>query len=248
MFNDDEEIESLLKRYRPVGPPPDLKKRIFQPAQPQFSLFSQKATPENCHIPAPTVREGVENSENCLIPAPTVREGVKNPENYLIQAPTVREEVKTPENCLIPAPTVREGVENPENCLIQAPTVREGVRTPVLGSKNLIINGLQKYKWAVAAAVIVIAFGTVALWLSHPTIEDRLPDETAQDRVFQDIMHAGQAAQLLAAADLLAKQLGGLKYAREQYEYIIQTYAHLEAAVTAQSKLKSLPERSEYHD
>jgi len=197
MFNDDEEIESLLKRYRPVGPPPDLKKRIFQPAQPQFSLFSQKATPENCHIPAPTVREGVENSENCLI---------------------------------------------------QAPTVREGVRTPVLGSKNLIINGLQKYKWAVAAAVIVIAFGTVALWLSHPTIEDRLPDETAQDRVFQDIMHAGQAAQLLAAADLLAKQLGGLKYAREQYEYIIQTYAHLEAAVTAQSKLKSLPERSEYHD
>jgi len=197
MFNDDEEIESLLKRYRPVGPPPDLKKRIFQPAQPQFSLFSQKATPENCHIPAPTVREGVENSENCLI---------------------------------------------------QAPTVREGVRTPVLGSKNLIINGLQKYKWAVAAAFIVIAFGTVALWLSHPTIEDRLPDETAQDRVFQDIMHAGQAAQLLAAADLLAKQLGGLKYAREQYEYIIQTYAHLEAAVTAQSKLKSLPERSEYHD
>ncbi len=179
MFHDDEEIESLLKRFRPVGPPPDLKKRIFPPARPQSPTFLEKATPENCLIPAPTVREGV--------------------------------------------------------------------KTPVLGSKNRIFSSFQKYKWAVAAAV-VIAFGAAALWLSQPKIEDRLPDESAQDQAFQDIIHAGQAAQLLAAADLLAKQPGGLKYAREQYEYITQTYAHMEAAVTAQSKLKSLSERSEYHD
>jgi anti-sigma factor RsiW len=107
-----------------------------------------------------------------------------------------------------------------------------------------------------AAAALALAIG---LWNLHaagrrePTappagrMTQSAPPPAAQDRVAvavleHSIARAGAAAELLAAADYLARAPGGREYACEQYRYIARVFAGTPAAADSAVRVASLCE------
>jgi len=55
----------------------------------------------------------------------------------------------------------------------------------------------------------------------------------------QHINRASEAARLLTAADLVARQANGREYAHEQYLHIATTYPDLDAGTQANTRLQN---------
>jgi hypothetical protein len=97
---------------------------------------------------------------------------------------------------------------------------------------------------AIAAGILIVA--GVGLLMYSKRDNSRLGSDEdvliAQTR--QAINRAGLAAQLLAVADLLAQQPGGMEYAKENYNELVKDYADTEQAKQAEIKLKEYSEGS----
>jgi len=98
-----------------------------------------------------------------------------------------------------------------------------------------------------AAACIALLLGGTLIWcLARPARHE--PDPGAVERTLaaieQAVMRAGEAAQLLAVADMVAQQPGNADYARERFEYIAANYPDMDAGIQAKLRIQSFPERS----
>ena len=114
------------------------------------------------------------------------------------------------------------------------------IQTPVLARH-------RKQLWrrlAVGAAVLVMALGGSLIWWSIAGPGEKVQEEISIAEIKLVVERAGEAAQLLAVADLLARQPGGLEYARQRYIYIADFYSDMEAGTQAKQRLQSLSERS----
>ncbi len=94
------------------------------------------------------------------------------------------------------------------------------------------------------AAMIALVVGLgAALWWQKG--RGRLTvDASPADRIEFNIQRVGEAAQLLAAADVLAGQPGAERLARRAYTRITSFYAGSPPAQEAKKRLLSLDERS----
>ena len=82
---------------------------------------------------------------------------------------------------------------------------------------------------AVAAALVIGAGGAVLFWLGQPRHSERGPTLA---QVQQRIADCGRAAQLLAAADILARCEGTEELVKEQRLYILRQYPQTPAALS----------------
>ena len=95
----------------------------------------------------------------------------------------------------------------------------------------------------VAAAVVLVASLGMVLWWQE-RVHRVTADESPVDRIEFAIQRAGEAAQLLAAADILAGQPGAEPMARRAYTRVVSFYAGSPPAREAKNRLWSLDERS----
>jgi len=95
---------------------------------------------------------------------------------------------------------------------------------------------------AIAAGVIVLLAVTVVFQFNKKAAQPANEEMTIAQLEYK-MERAGHAAQLLAAADILAEQPGGTEFAREQYAYVAETYPDMQAATLAKSRMDSIPER-----
>lgn len=89
--------------------------------------------------------------------------------------------------------------------------------------------------WIGLAAGMLLAMGLTLWWFgleSRPT----KPQEMVLSQ--QDVQACGQAAKLLAAAEMLARLEQHRNLVQQQYQYIIDTYPNTPSASLAQVKLK----------
>ena len=98
-------------------------------------------------------------------------------------------------------------------------------------------------RWIAAAAAGVLVASGLGIWWPRPGVpvtEERF-DPTVLKR---ELDRAAVAAQLLAAADLLARQPGGRPYAVKRYQYVIRQFPDRRERDLAQDRLHTLLERS----
>ncbi len=98
-------------------------------------------------------------------------------------------------------------------------------------------------RWLTAvAAMLVLALGLRLWW---PQTEVTITEESLDPTTLHlELERAAVAAQLLAAADLLAQQPGGKPYAIKRYQYVMQQFPHQREHDLAQDRLQTLLERS----
>jgi predicted anti-sigma-YlaC factor YlaD len=84
-----------------------------------------------------------------------------------------------------------------------------------------------------AAAVLIIS----AIFITTNTMEKPVKDQPTFAEIEQKITDAGNAAQLLAAADLLAGY-SDAETVRQQYRRIVEIYPHTPAAAKAKSQIE----------
>jgi anti-sigma factor RsiW len=98
---------------------------------------------------------------------------------------------------------------------------------------------------AVAASILVI-LGAGAVWrlLSEPSQQPGATDkEPTAAEIEVAASRAAQAAQLLAAADLLSSQPGGERHAMIRYSDVAASYPETKQSETAELRLQNLLER-----
>jgi len=95
-----------------------------------------------------------------------------------------------------------------------------------------------------AAALIIVGLGTVTIRKLVLQTETQPRKQLTIAQIETAMLRAGHAAQLLATADLIAKQPGGHQYAKERYTYLTRAYADLNTATIAKQRLKNISERS----
>lgn len=100
-------------------------------------------------------------------------------------------------------------------------------------------KGWPMTRVTVVAAGILLALGLGLIWRLLSSSRP-VPVQKTVAQVRQTVVRAGQAAQMLAVADLLAEQPQGREYARERYIEITRDYAGTECAKQASLRLKSL--------
>jgi anti-sigma factor RsiW len=88
-------------------------------------------------------------------------------------------------------------------------------------------------RYAAVAAAIVIAAGGAVFWLAQPRHGDRDPTLA---QVQERIADCGRAAQLLAAADILARCEGTEDLVKEQRLYILRQYPQTPAALSLRNE------------
>jgi anti-sigma factor RsiW len=89
-------------------------------------------------------------------------------------------------------------------------------------------------RYASIAASILLIVSLAIMWKAY--IQQPKP---TFEQIQNDISQAAVAAQLLAAADIVAGQKGGEQIAKEQYLYISQNYKNTPYAKEALAKIKS---------
>ena len=116
-----------------------------------------------------------------------------------------------------------------------------GVRIPIAQRRR----GTRRWMPALAAAAILLAVGVASLWWRRTPAEQPTAGPAGQTIAEQEetLNKVGAAAQLLAAADCLAEQPGGLEIAVERYRYIIATYPQTDAASAAAARVRAHQER-----
>jgi anti-sigma factor RsiW len=85
----------------------------------------------------------------------------------------------------------------------------------------------------VAAAIIIIS----AIFITTNTMEKPVKDQPTFAEIEQKITDAGNAAQLLAAANLLAGY-SDAETVKQQYRRIVEIYPHTPAAAKAKSQIE----------
>jgi len=98
----------------------------------------------------------------------------------------------------------------------------------------------------IAAGVALLAAAGLFRYAIHREVPNvaqspEVPKLTLAE-IEQQIERAGVAAQLLAAADLLAEQPGGEDFACERYRYVAAAYSDTDAAVECNLRLAALCE------
>lgn len=118
------------------------------------------------------------------------------------------------------------------------------LRQRVLGdTRGVASSGHANWPLRVAATIALVAGLAGALWWQKD--RSRVPvDEPPADHIEFSIQRVGEAAQLLAAADILAAQPGAERMARRAYTRIASFYAGSPSAQEAKKRLSSLDERS----
>ncbi len=104
----------------------------------------------------------------------------------------------------------------------------------------------QSSKWslkkiAAVAAGILLVLGVGAVWrmLSRPTERTGISREQALAvEIKRKISESGDAARLLAAAELLSKYPESENSVKERYRHIVETYPETPAAAEARQKIK----------
>ena len=96
----------------------------------------------------------------------------------------------------------------------------------------------RKVHWARYAAIaagILIAATSSIIW--HPFTKHAEKEMTFA-QIERSISAEGNAARLLAAADMLTKYPDAEPILRQQYRYIVETYPQTQAAANAKLKMK----------
>lgn len=106
-------------------------------------------------------------------------------------------------------------------------------------------EGRMYARWPLRiAAMMALVVGLAAvLWWQEGRGRGTV-DASPADRIEFSIQRVGEAAQLLAAADILAGQPGAERLARRAYTRIADFYAGSSPAQEAKKRLLSLDERS----
>ena len=107
--------------------------------------------------------------------------------------------------------------------------------------KQLQPNKRSFRRIATVAAGILILLGAGAVWqmLSGPTERARIRREEAlAGEIKRKIADSGDAARLLAAAELLSRYPETKSLVKERYQYIVETYPETAAAAEARPKLQ----------
>ena len=89
---------------------------------------------------------------------------------------------------------------------------------------------------AAVAAVILVALASI-VWNA---IDRPVKKEATFAEIEREITEAGNAARLLAAAELLAKSPNVKAIVKRQYTYIVKTYPDTPAAAKAKMRIKKL--------
>ena len=112
--------------------------------------------------------------------------------------------------------------------------------------KTLQIEGFRLSKWsfrnvAAVAASIILVFGAGTVWrvLSRPTGRAGISREQALAvEIKRKIADSGDAARLLAAAELLSKYPEAERTVKLRYRHIIEKYPETTAAAKARQKIQ----------
>jgi len=113
----------------------------------------------------------------------------------------------------------------------------DGLRqTDFIGAERpgSVAERLRPWCIATVAAVLVIA-ATCILW---PLMREPSQEPPTFAEIEQKIAEAGNAARVLAAADLLAQYPEAKAAANRQYRYIIETYPDTTAATAARARIE----------
>jgi predicted anti-sigma-YlaC factor YlaD len=97
---------------------------------------------------------------------------------------------------------------------------------------------VARHRWlqyAAAAAVILVISATSIIWR---TVHRAAPKQPTFAEIERKITEAGNAAKLLAAADLLGGYSGAETIARQQYRRIVETYPDTSAASKAKLQIE----------
>jgi len=97
---------------------------------------------------------------------------------------------------------------------------------------------VARHRWlqyAAAAAVILVISATSIIWR---TVHRAAPKQPTFAEIEQKITEAGNAAKLLAAADLLGGYSEAETIARQQYRRIVETYPDTSAASKAKLQVE----------
>lgn len=108
-------------------------------------------------------------------------------------------------------------------------------------TKRLQSNKRLRRKMATVAAGILLLLGAAAVWqkVFRPTERARISREQALTaEIKRKITDSGNAAQLLAASELLSKYPETQSMVKERYQYIVETYPQTAAAAEARLKVQ----------
>ncbi|MHC4474398.1 MAG: anti-sigma factor family protein [Planctomycetota bacterium] len=97
---------------------------------------------------------------------------------------------------------------------------------------------LSRFRWrryAAVAASILMVIGISALWRAMTGPEEIKPKFA---EIEQSIQQAGNAARLLATAELLARYPDTRPIMQRQYRYIVNTYPQTPAAATVKLRIQ----------
>jgi len=97
---------------------------------------------------------------------------------------------------------------------------------------------VARHRWlqyAAAAAVILVISATSIIWR---TVHRAAPKQPTFAEIERKITEAGNAAKLLAAADLLGGYSNAETIARQQYRRIVETYPDTSAASKAKLRVE----------
>ena len=118
-------------------------------------------------------------------------------------------------------------------------------------ARRLASRRQRRLGWTGAGIAAVVVVLGAAAWFHWQTGSPQTSLPTAQTpprpddssaramEISREVSRAGLAAQLLAAADLLAAQPEGKALAAERYKYITQRYQSTDAAVQARRRLQT---------
>ena len=102
------------------------------------------------------------------------------------------------------------------------------------------LSRLPMVRVLAVAASILLVLGVGLIWRLVPEPGRPMRNGEVIAQLEQTVMRAGQAAQMLAVADLLSKQPAARDYARERYKEIVTGYSDTEYAAQAKLRLKML--------
>jgi predicted anti-sigma-YlaC factor YlaD len=107
-------------------------------------------------------------------------------------------------------------------------------------TENIRISDTQarKIRWpryvAIAASILLVATATV-VW--HTLTKPKVSELTFAE-IERKITESGNAARLLAAAELLSENHGAETIVKQQYRHIIKTYPETTAAAKAKMRIQ----------
>ena len=93
------------------------------------------------------------------------------------------------------------------------------------------------WRFVAAAAVIVLGIGLALHWHHRSESEPPEPELTIA-QIEQQIFNEGNAAKVLAAAELLAKKPEAADLAQRPYRYVIENYPETNAAAIARTRIQ----------